>query len=246
MKFFDANCCLGELSVPMPEYFGSVDVLAEAMERAGIDEALVYHARSREYSPAIGNRRLLEETAGREHLHPCWTVLPHHTGEMPPAGTLVEQLAENGVHAVRAFPRTQNWPLDEWAAGRLLSALEENAVPFFIDLAETDFSQIHSLCHMHPRLPVVLTGALFRLSRWVYALLAETPNLHVETSSFQLHCGIEDICGRFGAGRLVFGTAAPHFSGAPSVMAVKYAGVSEDEKSKVAGGNLRDLLGAVR
>ena len=88
----------------------------------------------------------------------------------------------------------------------------------------------------------MLTGVPFRLSRQVYALLAETPNVRVETSSFQLHGGIEDVCAKFGATRLLFGTAAPHFKMGPSVMAVKYAGISDNEKAMIAAGNLHNLL----
>jgi predicted TIM-barrel fold metal-dependent hydrolase len=123
-------------------------------------------------------------------------------------------------------------------------ALEAQAVPLFLDIEEADFGQIHSLCNEHPRLPVVLTRAPFRLSRQIYALLATTSNLQIEMSCFQLHGGIEDMCARFGAGRLLFGSAAPHFAPAPSVMAVRYAAISEDERAMIAGGNLQRLLRA--
>ena len=89
----------------------------------------------------------------------------------------------------------------------------------------------------------MLTGVPFRFSRQVYALLAETSNVYIETSAFQLHGGIEDVCARFGARRLLFGSAAPHFDPAPSVMAIRYAGISQEEKTMIAGGTLRALLG---
>ena len=246
MKFFDANCCLGKLSVPMPDCICTAAELASLMEQAGVDEALVYHALSREYSPAVGNHRILEETGGHDNLHPCWTLLPHHTGEMPPADGLVEQMTGMGVRAARVFPKAHNWTLAEWCAGDLLRALEQAAIPLFLDCDQTDWNQVHSLACEHPGLTFVLTGVPFRLSRQVYALLAETSNVCMETSLFQLHGGIEDVCAKFGAARLLFGTAAPHFKMAPSVMAVRYAGISENDKAMIAGGNLRNLLGGVR
>lgn len=242
MEFIDAYCCLGRLSVPMPRSIDTAKQLRTAMERASVEEALVYHALAAEYDPAIGNHRLLEETAGHAELHPCWVVLPHHTGEMPPPRDLVDEMTDRGVRAARAFPKTHNWTLSEWCSGPLLSALEEKSIPLFIDLRETDWSQAYALSSAHPDLPLVLTEVPFRFSRQVYALLDETENVHIDTSHFQLQGGIEDVCERFGAGRLLFGTSAPHFEMSPSVMAVTYAGVTETEKAMIAGGNLHGLL----
>ena len=243
MKFFDANCCIGRLSVPMPKSICSIKELVETMEQGGVDEALIYHSYSREYAPDVGNRKLLEEIKGHENVHPCWILLPHHTGEMPPPGELVDEMIANNVRAARVFPKTHNWSLSEWCAGNLLKALEDSGIPLFIDIEETDWNQAYSICANHPNLSVILTRAPFRLSRQIYALLAETSNLYIDTSFFQLHGGIEDVCEKFGAKRLLFGSAMPLFNPEPSVMAVNYAGISDDEKSMIAGGNLHSLLG---
>ena len=125
MKFFDSNCCLGRLSVPMPGHIDTAKELSDLMERAGVDEALVYHAFSKEYSPAVGNRRILEEINEHDNLHPCWTLLPHHTGEMPPAEDLVAEMTSLGVRAARIFPKTHNWTLAQWSAGGLLKPWRE-------------------------------------------------------------------------------------------------------------------------
>ncbi|MFH1748891.1 MAG: amidohydrolase family protein [Planctomycetota bacterium] len=246
MKFFDSNCCLGKLSVPLPDSIETAEELNGLMERAGVDEALIHHALSKEYNPTVGNRKILAETDGHDNLHPCWTLLPHHTGEMPPAADLVEQMTAAGVRAARLFPKAHNWTLAEWCAGDLLRALEQAAIPLFLDCDQIDWNQVHSLAGEHPGLTFVLIGVPFRFSRQVYALLAETSNVYIETSLFQLHGGIEDVCARFGAARLLFGTAAPHFKMAPSVMAVRYTGISEKEKAMIAGGNLRKLLESAR
>lgn len=216
------------------------------MEQASVDDALVYHALSKEYSPVVGNGKILEQTSEHDNLHPCWTLLPHHTGEVPPGADAVKRMMGMGVRAARVFPKAHNWTLSEWCVGDLLRALEEVAVPLFIDFDQTDWNQVYSVACEHPGLTVVLTGAPFRLSRQVYALLAETANVCIDTSHFQLHGGIEDVCAQFGAHRLLFGTAAPHFSMGPSVMAVKYAGISEEDRAMIAGSNLHNLLESVR
>ncbi len=243
LKFFDANCCLGPLSVPLPAHFENAGELSRAMERAGVDQALVYHALSKEHAPKAGNEQLLKEVREFPGLYPSFAVLPAHTGDMSAGPALLAELDAGGVRAVRVFPKSQNWPLSQWSAGKLLATLEERPIPLFLDFAETSCDQAYALATAHPGLPVVLTGWPFRLSRLVYALLAETENLHFEISSFQLHAGIEDICAKFGARRLLFGSAAPHLDPAPSVMAVQYARISEEEKAMIAGENLFALLG---
>lgn len=245
MKVFDSNCCLGKLSVPLPGFIESAKDLVSIMKNAAVDEALVFHIISKEYSPIIGNQKVLEEVSEYKNLIPCWTILPDHTGEIPSAEKFVKEMIKNRVFAVRIFPKTHNWILSEWAAGNMLKALEERRIPVFIDFEETDWNQIFSICSAHTNLPVVLTRVPYWASRQVYTLLAKTDNAYIDTSFFQLYSGIEDICEKFGENRLLFGSAVPYFNMAPSVMAIRYAGISDERKAKIAGDNLRYLLKSV-
>jgi len=245
MKVFDCNCCIGKISVPLPGFIENAKDLIAIVEKAGLDEALIYHTLSKEYSPILGNQKILQETGEYKNLFPCWTILPHHTGEVPSADKFVEEMIEKRVFAVRIFPKTHNWILSEWSAGHMLKALEERRIPVFIDFEETDWSQIYSLCSRHPNLPVVLTRVPYWSSRQVYALLAETENAYIETSFFQLYNGIEDICDKFGANRILYGSAVPYFNMAPSMMAIKYADITDAEKAKIAGANLYHLVKSV-
>lgn len=245
MKVFDSNCCLGKLSVPLPGFIESAKDLVFIMKNAAVDEALVFHIISKEYNPIIGNQKVLEEVREYKNLIPCWTILPEHTGEIPSADKFVKEMIKNRVFAVRIFPKTHNWILSEWAAGDMLKALEERRIPVFIDYEETDWNQLFSLCSAHPALPVVLTRAPYWTSRQIYTLLAKTDNTYIDTSFFQLYNGIEDICEKFGENRLLFGSAAPWFNMAPSVMAIRYAGISDEKKAKIAGDNLRYLIKSV-
>ncbi len=243
MNFFDSNCCFGKLSVPIPKSLETSKELIKTMNRFNIDNALVYHSFSREYNPAVGNQKLLEEIGKYKNLYPCWVLFPHYTGEMPVSEELIYVILEKGIRAVRIFPKAHNWTLTEWSAGVLLNILEERNIPLFIDFEETNFDQLYSICSRYPNLPVVLTRAPFRLNRDIYALLSETPNLCIDTSFFQFYYGIEDVCKKFGANRLLFGSATPFFNPVPLIMVVKYARISKEEKAMIAGENLMQLLG---
>ncbi|MCK4337632.1 MAG: hypothetical protein KAX11_06795, partial [Candidatus Aminicenantes bacterium] len=94
MKFFDANCCLGKLSVPLPKCLESTADLVLAMKKAGVEKALVYHSYSKEYHPAVGNQKLLEEITGLDSLYACWTLLPDQTAEMPKPEKILNDITE--------------------------------------------------------------------------------------------------------------------------------------------------------
>lgn len=250
MKFFDANCCLGKLSVPMPKSIETAKELYDMMEKAGIEKSLVYHSFAKEYDPTFGNRKLMEVLTSfqrscvgtSKNLYPCLILVPHHTEEMPEPEKVICEILEKNIRAVRIFPKTHNWSLSEWCSGKLLNELEQKTIPLFIDIEETSWEQAYSLCAGHPKLPIVLTQVPFRFSRQIYSLLAQTSNLYIETSHFQLHCGIEDVCKKFGAKQLLFGTSSPFFAPSPSMMAIKYANISEEEKELIASKNLMKLL----
>ena len=66
LSFFDCHCMIGRFTAPESGMVFSVDEIARELEYCAIDEALVFHALAKEYSPAIGNARLLEEI--RDHM----------------------------------------------------------------------------------------------------------------------------------------------------------------------------------
>lgn len=254
LRFFHVNAVIGE---PLYSgetgqfgcYVGPEDLLAE-MDYCGVECALVSHWDAMKVHPSMGNERLLEQLRGQRRLFPCWVVLPHHTGESPEPKRLLAEMGRNDVRAVRLLPGLFHFSLADWSAGELLEALEYERILTIID---AEPAELHSLCERYPDLPVVSTNSELR---FLYPLLSQHPNLYVSMEGPSHPDMIEDICQRFGAGRLLFGS--PHVPpvfpthnlrdepGAwrigPSVAVVAYARISREEKEKVAGGNLRSLL----
>ena len=189
LSFFDCNCQVGRFGAPAPGLALTPDALEAELRHFGIARALVYHALAKEYSPAAGNRALLEER--RPWLEPCWVVMPHHTGELPAPTPLLRQMTEAGVRAVRLFPKEHNWRLGEWSAGGLLSALAEERVATLLDLDQTDWDEVDAICESHPDLPLILLRPNYRTARCLFPLFERHPNLRIEFSLYQVHCGIE-------------------------------------------------------
>lgn len=246
MDFFDCNCMVGRFGQPLPGQFYSAEALERELERCGIGRALVYHALARELDPATGNAALERELAGRERFAPCWVVMPDHTGEMPAPDELCERMAAASVRAVRMFPKEHSYSLAEWSCGELFAALERRQVPVFLDHDQTDWNEVDSICRAHPGLPLVLLRANYRVHRSLYPLLARHPMLHIEIGVFVAHDGIADCAQRFGAERMLFGSALPHFTPGGPMANVAYSRISDADKASIAAGNLHRLLGAAR
>ena len=247
LELFDANCMLGRIIAPKPEFPLSVEDLLDVMDGFEIREALVYHASSKEYHPADGNRVLLDQIAHCDRLHAMWVVMPSHTAEFPEETKLVEDMLAWGVKAARVFPHSDshNFSLRHWVSGKLLRSLEIRRIPLFFDQEEVDWDTVHEVCETHPGLPLVLTNVNYRVNRFLYPLWERFANLHIEISSYCGHRAIEEIVDRFGAERLLFGTRLPYFTPGSAVGMLSYARIGEPDRKRIAGDNLRGLLDRV-
>lgn len=248
LDFFDCNVGLGKPRVPMPGGVLDTPKLLAEMDRYGIGEALVYHFFAKRHAPGRGNALVSEAAAGSDRLHPCWVLLPPGTGEMPPLGTLAEQMRAGGVRAVRIAPEAaaHKYSLARVVCGELFDWLAEARIPVFVEQGAIPWGDVDRLMEGYPGLRLVLVDVMYRINRDLYPRLRAYEGLYVETSGFQQHCGIQDVCERFGPGRLLFGSRLPLLCGGAAKHAVEHAGISEEAKQPVAGGNLRRLFGAVR
>lgn len=253
MRFVDSNCQIGRYNFRIEGTPYALPDLVTDMQNQGIARRLVYHALAREYNPGIGNRQLGQEIAGHSELEPCWAVSTWTTGEMPSPADLIALLRSSHVRAVRYFRHFYAVSPAEWEMGPLWSALEAFRVPLFLDLGERwatmdtfNADEVHTLCHAHPNLPVVLVKHRIRYNRQVYDLFEACPNLRMELSGYWHYRAVEEICGRFGDYRLLFGTNWPFMDSSFAVAAVTYADVSDATKAAVASGNLMALLEGVR
>ncbi|MFC1606813.1 amidohydrolase family protein [Candidatus Latescibacterota bacterium] len=244
LTYFDCNCSIGR--VPYPHIYDIADVagLRKEMDIAGIEEALVFHAVARDADPPLGNQILMEALKDAQWLHPCWVVLPHYTGEMPPPAKLLDTMLANDVRAVRMYP-TRAWhsfSMADWNIGELLSALAEAHVPLLLDVEIVTWDTVQRLLEAYPGLPVVATNVSYRHNRFTYPLFERYENLYVELSRYFGFRVIEEVVERFGSRHLLFGSNLPQYTGTAPVSHLTYAEISREDKESIAGSNLRLLL----
>lgn len=256
LGFFDCNAFIGRPAA-RGLLTGPTDpstLLAE-MDKVGVQHALVTHVQAREYHPSEGNRLLMAELTGHPRLFPCWTLLPHHTGEMPEPEVLVRQLLDAGVHAARVFPAVaggwgHRFSLNKYVAGPLLKVLERHHIPLFVDwlLARRDdppWRDVIELCENYPALPLVLVRVGGRSDRDVFPLLEAFPNLHIETGGYVAHRGLEGLVERYGAHRLLYGSGYPYYTLTGAAFRLAHTQLPVESRRLIAGDNLRRLLSGV-
>ena len=242
IRFFDCNMRIGRAGVVRPEHILDASGLLNEMEYAGISSALIYHAWALEWDPVGGNARLATEIDQCGWFYPCCVALPHATQELPsPAAFAADLQARRG--AARLYPRAHNWSLGEWCAGQLLAALEEFRIPTLIELAQIDWNELAALLADHPQLPVILLATSYRIDRQIYPLFEKHSNLYLETATYQVMRGIEDVCRLFGPQHLVFGTGLPLLDAGGPIAQVMYAELPDEHKRMIAGETLARLLG---
>jgi len=246
LEFFDVNLTLGKPRVPMYSFTDDAAKMREDLAPLGITGGLVRHMLGPELHPLVGNERLDSALPGAGGFEPCWDVMPNWTSEFLDPAHLAGKMREGRARSVVLHPRQLGFPLRDPVAGPLLAALERMRAPCFLPEAEVDLADVEAAAAAHPALPLVVSDTSYRLARELYPVLENRANVYLEISGYTVHRGIEDICRRFGAGRLLFGSRYPAFQPACAVAAVTWAKTAEADRRRIARENALELLGEVK
>ncbi|MBN1139280.1 MAG: amidohydrolase family protein [Anaerolineae bacterium] len=251
MFLFDCNVSFGVAPKPALSYAATAEALLAEMDRNGVDEALVVCAAQRFDSPLVGNPLLIEQTGGRPRLHPAWAILPAQTGEME-VETLLAAMRAHAVRALWAWPAQHHYLLDALTMGPLLEELVARRIPLFVPLTEyggraAGWVAVGNLLRDYPELVLVATDqSVWGEDRYFRPLLARYPNLHLETSHYELAHGLRDVVATYGAERWLFGSGYPTRTMGGAAMQLLHADIPPAAAEAIAGGNLRRLLKEVR
>ena len=252
--YIDCNATVGRRGPKDAETPYETEVLLEEMEWCGIQGALLAHALGREYDPVYSNRLLLRELKKSPRFHGVWSVMPHHTGEMPPPRDVVKEMYDHGIHAAKMSPRLHHYFFNEDTCGELLSVLEEDGIlllleggamygPDILDPAnQVLLSDLDAILAHHPQLNVLLLNSRWEATRYLHTLMTKYPRLHLDFSNHQANRALEVYAGWFGSKRLLFGTGALDKSPGAAKAFVDYCTLPEEDKRLIAGGNLARLL----
>lgn len=243
LQFFDCNVCVGKPGYKHRLQIWRTEEILEVMEQCGIAGALVYHGLAKAHSPLYGNRLLEDEIIKSPRLFGCWVAVPDAAGDFPSPTEMIAEMNGKNIRAAKIFPTTNRFETDEYAAGKLLAALEAAGLPLLVDAAEISFGQLAGILKHHPDLAVILQGLFWGQERRLYSLMDEYKNLGTEFSRLQSNEIIEVLYERYGADRLFFGSGLPGSSPGAARALIDYARIPDEAKRQIAGGNLAKLLG---
>jgi len=253
--YIDCYAMVGKKGPKDVETAYETEVLLEEMEWCGIQGALISHSTAKEYDPIYGNRMLLREMKKSPRLYGVWTVMPHHTREFPNPKDAVKEMADHGIRIAKMYPRVHRYPFSIDFCGDLLTELERNNILLMVegghcynpDLLEPSnqvlLSDLDAMLARFSRLNVVLLASRWESTRYVNALMRKHKHLHLELSNHQGNRAMEVFSEWYGADRVVFGTGALEKSPGAAKAFVDYCTLGEEEKAKVAAGNIMRLTG---
>jgi len=257
MTYFDSCAFIGRWPGEKLAY-NSVGDLLNNIRRLEIDRALVSHSIALNNSPSLGNRMLMEAIAGHPELEPCWVITPGLVVEEDGGEVAIcEQMAKQGVRAVRLYPRDHVFSLTGHPANALLQELDRRNYLILLDLNQVftqngmyDYSAasldvLDELCGTYPHLSILLTTVGYRAFQILLPLMQTHSNLYLDLSFLATHQGVETIVEKVGSGRLVFGTGQPLVDPGGALLRLIAADLAQDEIGEIAGWNLARLLDRV-
>ncbi len=248
MRFFDCNMYFGLPARPTLAPSPGVDDLLAEMESCGVDQALVWHIAQHDASPLAGNPLLAGAIAPYPNLYGCWSILPNQGREFPPFDQFFAQMQAARVVALRAFPISHHFLLNDVAMGSWLEPMEARRIPFFLSVRlGADWEIAYSLMKEFPKLVCVICDhGCWGEDRRFRPLLERYPNVYVDTAQYLLDGGIEALVADYGPSRLLFGSGFPESYLGGMMLAIKHARISEEAKEAIASGNLVRILSEVR
>lgn len=240
MRVLDSDCVFGRW--PRANLDVSARRLVECLDRLEIEKGLAVSLRGVFYSHEEGNRETLEICGRHDSLLPAATVNPaRYAGSSDAPG----RLREAGFGLLRLFPDYQGWSAGNVLVERVLAECAEAGMPVAFNVAKAAGAS-SDLARCAPRgCRVILSGVYYQTLAEATEALRRRPEFLMGVGRTCMPRSIEMLCERVGADRLVLGTSQPLDLGRGPIEMIRSAGVSEESKAAILGGNLAGLLGGI-
>ncbi|MCL4416007.1 MAG: amidohydrolase [Actinobacteria bacterium] len=243
LDFFDCNCKYGYFSIPVFKAAKTPAELIEEMEYCGIKRAIVSSTEMIFHSPLEGNPALLDEIKHYPQLIPTRVILPTQTGEQTENLIFFKELKKQSIKILMALPNENHYFLDKETFGNLFNELSERKIPLLI---KAPLVQIRDILREYPELIIIaISQGPHPLDRYLRPLIENYSNFFFDISTYLSEYGIEDLCGKYGPQRLLFGTGYPANYMGSAVLRLTQAGISQEYKEAIASKNLDRILSKV-
>lgn len=218
----------------------SVDVLAELMDQHGVRACCTLSTVGVLLDHNMGNAATRAACGENRALLPVATLDPtrHFSTENP-----FHKLSADGFKLVRFFPGAQGWSVDCAQMTRLVAGANEVGIPVMVDItASGEASRLLRSVGNHEN-SIVLAGVGERMVAEAIALMHDDASVYVETSHLLSLGLIGQIINTVGVERVLFGSGAPARPMGGVLGALRYAELTEAQRSAIMGLNAIAALG---
>ena len=240
ITFFDACALFG----PWPQHEDLLiqDVL-KAMAANKIERALALCTTGITYDYRAGNAATLEACADHpDKLMPVATLDPR---AYPACLDEAESCAGNGFKMIRFFPSRQGWPIRFAPFRELLQKCDELHIPVAVECTHPGEATELADAVAFTQAPLLLAGVDSANIGEAISVLRTSPKFYLETTALLAPGALEAVANSVpdGAQRLIYASYSPLRFTAASLNVVRGAGVGNEQKAAIVGGNLNRLVG---
>lgn len=188
------------------------------------------------YHPLDGNALLVKRSKDFSSLYPIYTAGAPEGGDFPAVHDFVAQVLQERGIGIYFEPPNQRLlsSASPWSMGEYYEELAQAQLPFMIKAEHIAPHVLYEISRLQPNLKIVLLDIHYTLVKELYALLPVAQNLYLESSGLRGYRMISDICGTFGAHRLVFGSRYPSYEPGAALADLYYADISDSEREIIA------------
>ena len=237
-EIIDVNTMFG----PMPTGAAdlSVDELTGMMKTHGVRAACTLSTVGLLLDHGAGNSATKAACGETNNLMPVATVNPQtYFGD--DAG--LSRFKADGFKMVRFCPDLQGWDAAYAPMVVLAKRLEVEGLPIMVDVGRPGVAtRLVQALVAHPA-SLILAGVDETMVAETIALMRAHGRVFVETSRLIAVGAIRQIVESVGAERILYGSGAPLQPMASVLGVLRHAGLSDQQRAQVLGGNAKGLLG---
>lgn len=233
MEIYDANTCFG--FYPYEDRDTTLVRLQSVLGANEIAKACTFSMRGMYYDCIEGNEETLQACAGSQTLIPVGTIDPRKIYDYEAE---IDKNVSRGIRIFRMFPEVQGWSVEQIAFQKILRILNSYRIPLIINESPTKFYHIPESI----TIPIVFVAAHYYQLHEFLSVLEDRANFYLETRYLLSPDAIEFFVEKIGAARLVFGSNAPVDYIGGSIRRIACGNLSERDKERIFGGNLKRIL----
>ncbi len=240
MPVFDSHSSLGGSTVP--GVAANAAAITRAMERRGIESAVLFSAHARLVDPLAGNRILKAMLDQAPNLYGC--LVAHVNRVEASIAAMREMMASRQFVGMAVAARHAEEPLPKLLADEIINAYRRYTKPLFLFTPNAQTAEAGlDIARAYPMLKVVFVGMGGQDWREAVAAAHAATNVYLETSGSLDRAKLPAAVEAIGTHRILFGSGSPRIDAAAAIGLVDDSALPAGARGRILYDNARRLFG---